>query len=228
MGTYRLKGDVVAMPSTVDKAVFHSRNRDDCRAALNLPREAVLIGTAGGLYRAKGIEDLYAAWNALCEDAPNFHLVLAGPYDPALPPPEGKRVHYLGAMPHDQIAKLFCALDVGAICVLDTPFGRYSFPQKAYEMLACGLPVVAAGVGAMGTLFAEVPRSLYVSGDANDLAGKLLCQAAHPTRANFEIEDWKQVVTRVESRLLQLAKNGRHATTKADDLSPKVDDLSRN
>jgi glycosyltransferase involved in cell wall biosynthesis len=202
---YRARGEVLAMPSTVDKAVFHPRDRAACREALGLPQDALLVGTAGGLYRDKGIEALYAAWRQLREDMPRLHLVLAGPHEARLPPPRDERVHYLGPLPHARVAELFCALDVGAICILDTAFGRYCFPQKAYEMLACGLPVVAADVGAMGALFAGAPQSLYAAGDADDLAAKLRRQALQPLRPEIAIEDWRQIVGRLEGRLLRLA-----------------------
>jgi glycosyltransferase involved in cell wall biosynthesis len=198
---YRARGEVVAMPSTVDKTVFHPRARDACRDTLGLPRDALLVGTAGGLYRDKGIEALYAAWRQLREEMPQLHLVLAGPHEAGLVPPGDDRVHYLGALPHAQVAQLFCALDVGAICILDTAFGRYCFPQKAYEMLACGLPVVAADVGAMGALFADAPQCLYAAGDAADLAAKLRRQALQPLRPDVAIEDWQQIIGRLEARL---------------------------
>jgi glycosyltransferase involved in cell wall biosynthesis len=164
------------------------------------------VGTAGGLHRDKGIETLYAAWQQLSERRPDVHLVLAGPHEPGLPPPNGDRVHYLGALPHDRVAELFCALDVGAICVLDTLFGRYCFPQKAYEMLACGLPVVAADVGAMGKLLADCrERCLYTAGDAEDLALRIQAQLDSPSVPDIPIDDWQRVIGRIERRLVTLA-----------------------
>ena len=202
---YRARGEVVAMPSTVDKSVFHPRDRGESRDALGLPRDALLVGTAGGLYRDKGVEALYAAWEQLRGEDPRMHLVLAGPHEPGLPPPAGDRVHYLGALPHARVAQLFSALDVGAICVLDTPFGRYCFPQKAYEMLACRLPVVAADVGAMGALFAGSPQCLYAAGDAGALAAGLREQALRPVLPDLPIEDWQRIIGRLEPRLRRLA-----------------------
>lgn len=198
---YRARGEVIAMPSTVDLSVFRPRDKATCREALGLPRDALLVGTAGGLYRDKGIEALYSAWTRLRDAMPQAHLVLAGPHEPGLPPPDDPRVHYLGPLPHERIAELFCALDTGAICILDTPFGRYCFPQKAYEMLACGLPVVAADVGAMSALFATTPACLYAVGDADDLAAKLRAQLVSPVHADVPIEDWQEIIGRVERRL---------------------------
>jgi glycosyltransferase involved in cell wall biosynthesis len=199
---YRAQGDVIAMPSTVDKAVFHPRDKEACRAALGLPSSAPLVGTAGGLHRDKGIQTLYAAWKLLSRQRPDVHLVLAGPHEPDLPPPSGVRVHYLGALPHERVAELFCALDVGAICILDTPFGRYCFPQKAYEMLACELPVVAADIGAMGDLFDDCrERCLYPAGDVQALATRLEAQLEAPATPDVVIEDWQQIIAKLERKL---------------------------
>lgn len=203
---YHAKGSVIAMPSTIDRAVFHPRDRAACRKALGLPGDALLLGTAGGLTRMKGIEALYAAWELLFPRMPDLHLVLAGPCEAGFPPPAGARVHVLGSLPHDKVALVFGALDVGAICILDTAFGRYCFPQKAYEMLACDLPVVAADVGAMHYLFADSPERLYQAGEAGDLADKLEAQLRAPQRANVPIHGWSEVVAAIEPDLLRLVR----------------------
>jgi glycosyltransferase involved in cell wall biosynthesis len=199
---YSVQADVIAMPSTIDRTVFHPRDRVACREALGLPQEALLVGTAGGLNREKGIEALYAAWAILEDRMPDVHLVLAGPH--GFPPPSGPRVHSLGSLPHDRVAQVFGALDVGVICILDTAFGRYCFPQKAYEMLASDLPVVAADVGAMHHLFAGAPECLYRAGDAADLAGKLEAQLRNPRKANVPIKDWDEVVAEIEPAMRRL------------------------
>jgi hypothetical protein len=57
----------------------------------------------------------------------------------------------------------------------------------------------------MGALFADAPQSLYAVGDAGDLAAKLRLQAMQPLRPDITIEDWRQIVGRLEGRLLRLA-----------------------
>jgi teichuronic acid biosynthesis glycosyltransferase TuaC len=199
--TYRARGKVIAMPSTVDKQVFRVLDRTACRHALRLPAEARLIGTAGGLHRDKGVGTLYDAWQAISVKDPDCHLVLAGPMDPAFPSPSGKRVHYLGQLPHARTAELFNALDVGVIYLRDTPFGRYCFPQKAYEMLACGLPVASARIGVMQHLLASAPVGLYQADDADDLARAVLALLADPEAAQVPIEDWAHTVGVMERSL---------------------------
>jgi len=201
---YRTAGRVIAMPSTVDTTVFKLGSKRLAREALGLPAEALLIGTAGGLYREKGIAPVYAAWHHICQTRPDVHLVLAGPADKRLPPPLGDRVHLLGNLPHAQVAILFQALDLGIISVLDTPFGRYCFPQKAYEMLACGLPVVSSSVGEMQNLFAETPQVLFSPNDAMSLASALDRQLAHAVFPNVNILDWSDLIGKIEPFLVNL------------------------
>jgi teichuronic acid biosynthesis glycosyltransferase TuaC len=204
---YRPKGEVLPIPSTVDKRVFHRRDRTACRSRLGLPERARLVGTAGGLHRDKGVGVLYEAWRQLAAEAADLHLVLAGPHDRTFPPPSDPRVHYLGELPHAQTPDLFSALDVGVIYVRDTPFGRYCFPQKAYEMLACGLPVVSARVGAMVPLLAGAPQCLYEPDNASDLATTIRRQLNAPVTPSVAIDDWQTVIGRLEPRLRAIARS---------------------
>lgn len=64
--------------------------------SLNLPLNKPLVGTAGGLTRMKGIEDLFNAWEILKKEDEQIHLVLAGPTELDTPLPSGDRVIYLG------------------------------------------------------------------------------------------------------------------------------------
>ncbi|ACR02489.1 glycosyltransferase family 4 protein [Thauera aminoaromatica] len=192
------RGTVIAMPSSVDLAVFHPGDKAQARQALSLPQDGKLVGTAGGLYREKGIEPLYAAWPALAASRPDVHLVLAGPLENGFAPPQGERVHYLGHLAHGQIANLFRALDVGIISILDTPFGRYCFPQKAYEMLACKLPVVATAIGQMREVCASTPQALFAPGDSTALTRAVLWQLQSGSTPAVPIADWKTLIGSIE------------------------------
>jgi len=204
--TYGARGTVVSMPSTVDMSVFRPGERAAAREALGLPMQAMLIGTAGGLLANRGIGELYDAWQTLAVTMPNVHLVLAGPIDPGLPPPSGLRVHYLGMLPHRDTATLFQALDLGVIYLRDTAFGRYCFPQKAYEMFACALPVVASDIGAMPALLADIPQALYQAEDAHDLMRAVTYQLATRKLAGAEVADWATLIRRIEPTLTGLVR----------------------
>ena len=201
---YRAAGRVVPMPSTIDRTLFRRRDRVESRRRLQLPVAARLVGTAGALNRDRGIGALYEAWARIAQTVPDAHLVLAGPHETGLPPPRDERIHYLGVLPHDQAAELLAALDVGVIYMRETPFGSYCFPQKAYEMLACGVPVVAASVGAMKALFRETPSLLYRPDDPKDLARAVLAQLSVPVIPEVPIRDWAELIAMIEPELLAL------------------------
>lgn len=203
---YRAKGSVVSMPSSVDLHVFRPADQAAARHRLGLPQHARLIGTAGGLYRDKGVEPIYQAWPGLATDHADLHLVLAGPWQSELPPPQGERVHYLGHLSHAQVADLFCALDVGIISILDTPFGRYCFPQKAYEMLACGLCVAVADIGEMSALFAATPQIMFKPGDADGLVAAITRQLSAPARPAIPVRDWSTLIGEIEPLLVRVAQ----------------------
>ena len=152
-----------------------------------------------GLPQERGIGDLYRARNSL-RHAPELHLC-GRATDAKLPHPQHPRVHYLGMLAHADTAKLFGALDVGVIYLRDTPFGRFCFPQKAYEMQACQLPVVATSVGVMPHLLASVPQALYQEGSAPDLVRALVFQLEQRVLPDLPVEDWGQVIGRVEQEL---------------------------
>lgn len=198
---YKARGEVMSLPSTVDTDIFRPMERAACRRNLGLPEQATIIGTAGGLHQEKGVGTLYEAWRKLAEHRPDLHMALAGPLDGILAPPADPRVHYLGMLPHAQAAELFNALDVGVIYLRDTPFGRYCFPQKAYEMAACKIPFVAAAVGAMTKLLASEPAGLYRPDDSGDLAERIAQQLDHPKVADIAVKNWRELISSVEPKL---------------------------
>jgi hypothetical protein len=74
-------------------------------------------------------------------------------------------------------------------------------------MLACGLAVAAADVGAMGDLLRNHPECLYRADDAGSLAECLVRQAQCPSRPAIPIRDWAELVAEVEPRLRELVRS---------------------
>ncbi|RYG15869.1 MAG: group 1 glycosyl transferase, partial [Chitinophagaceae bacterium] len=140
---------IIALPSTIDQSIFHPRDKNEMRVSFNLPINAPIIGTAGGLFKNKGIETVYKAFEEVLTRLPDVICVFAGPIDANYPPPKHERIIYLGKLSHERVAELFCVLDVGIVYLKDTQYGQLSFPQKAYEMAACQISMVVANVGDM-------------------------------------------------------------------------------
>ena len=204
--SYHPTGRVLALPSTIDKSVFYPQEKAKCRQAMGLPAGAPLVGTAGGLLRTRGIGVLYEAWPQIATTLPDARLVLAGPIDSHYPPPERDDVVYLGNLSHRETALLFNALDVGVIYLRDTPFGRYCFPQKAYEMIACHLPIAAADIGVMTTLFSN-PCNLYRADDSASLRRAILSNLDDPSLPDQELRDWQEIIADLEKHFRYIFKN---------------------
>ena len=189
---HSLVKDVVALPSVIDKRLFKKGNKEVSRQQLNLPLGVPLIGTAGGLTKSKGIKDLFDAWELVKQQDKNVHLVLAGPTELQTPIPKDERVIYMGLLPHQKVATLFQALDLGILCIPDDNFGRYCFPQKAYEMLATNLSIVSTNIGDMKDLVGPHWELLYPAQESKKLAECIIQQLQYHEKIDIHIPDWSE------------------------------------
>jgi glycosyltransferase involved in cell wall biosynthesis len=192
---------VSTLESTINRELFYPRDRASSRAALGLPANARLVGTAGALDASRGIATLYRAYEQLRARDDSVHLVLAGSRNGAEALPNVPGVIHLGELPHEQIPVLFSALDVAVICMRDTAFGRYAFPQKAYEIIACHTPLVAARVGALTELLAAQADSLYEVDNVASLRDCLRAQLTTPTTSTIVPPDWAAQAAHLEAVL---------------------------
>jgi glycosyltransferase involved in cell wall biosynthesis len=86
----------------------------------------------------------------------------------------------LGTLCHAEVALLFRALDVGVVCNRDSPFARACHPMKLVEMVACGIPVVAADVGEISSLLSDRADARYVPGNHTMLSDRIRQQLLSP------------------------------------------------
>lgn len=195
------RGQVLVLESTIGADLFKVRDRAACRAALGLPTALRLVGTAGALDRDRDVGTLFEAYARLRRDRDDVALVLAGHGD--LAPPDLPGVIHLGQLPHARVAELFAALDVAVICLADSDFGRYAFPQKAYEIIACRTPVIGARVGALAVLLEPWPLSLYRPGDGPGLAAQIAAQLEAPVPVPLAPPTWREQAARLEQALFE-------------------------
>jgi glycosyltransferase involved in cell wall biosynthesis len=187
--------------------LFYAQEKAACREHLGLPQGAKIIGTAGALYRNRGIDALFRGFELLADEDKDLHLALAGPLDRRTEIPRGSRVHYLDILPLDQVPTLINALDVAVICNRDSSFGRYSFPQKAYEIIACRVPVVAAAVGSMEDMLAGHPECLFEPDSPKSLAQAIRRQLANPTILDFQVPTWSETARKLAKFLGAISKH---------------------
>jgi len=174
---------VAVIGNGVDCKVFRVRPSKEARLQLELPADGILMGTAGALDDSRGICDLTDAFRLILDERPEASLVVAGARDRAFGRAISslKNVIDLGSVTHEEVSWLLSSLDVGVICNRNSDFGRHCFPMKLAEMIACGVPLVAADVGVTSSLLAGRDRCLYPPGDSHQLADRILQQLVEPS-----------------------------------------------
>ncbi len=183
--------NVLTLESTITGGDFYHQDKHVARTAMALPINAKIIGVAGSLNRNRGINLLYDSFLKLAENWPDLHMALAGPVDSTSPIPTHPRIHYLGLLPHKEIVSFFNALELAVVCMRDTEFGRYAFPQKTYEILACKTPILTARLGALKETFKDFPQCLYTPDNQGDLQAKIEDLLQHPININIPIPTWQ-------------------------------------
>lgn len=219
---YHRKGPTMVLENAVRKDLFYPQDRRACRRDLGLPENGKIIGTAGALYHKRGIQALFRGFELLAAEDKNLHLAVAGSRDRRSQLPRGPRVHDLGVLPLEKVPLLFNALDVAVIYNRDSSFGRYCFPQKAYEVIACGTPVVAADVGSMKNLLEGHPECLFEPESPQSCAQAILSQLNKPTPLDIDVPSWSDFSRRLE-RLFTRVETFRHAATSDDVLEVSKD-----
>ena len=199
------RANVAVIENGVRTDLFYPRHRNQCRQKLGLPEHANIIGTAGALYRTRNIDILFRAFELLAAQDDNFHLAIAGPRERRVRIPAGPKVHDFGTLPWDQVPLLINALDVAVICYRDSETGSFSFPQKAYEILACRTPIVAAAVGTMNDLLSGHPDCLFEPESPKGLVKAIRSQLSKPDIFDIGVPSWSDSAKKLGTFLESVA-----------------------
>ncbi|MHB1213725.1 MAG: glycosyltransferase [Thiobacillus sp.] len=137
----------------VDITRFHPVDRTAARRKYGLPMDARVLVSVGGLVERKGMHRVIDCLPALLECHPDLHYLVAGGASP-----EGdnraeldaqvarlglqERVHFLGALPPDELKWVLSASDVFVLATRNEGWANVFL-----EAMACGLPVISTDVG---------------------------------------------------------------------------------
>ena len=187
---------VVVLRNGVDADLFAPVERRSARGRLGLG-EGPLAACVGNLVPEKGFA---LAIEALVH-LPDWRLVIVGdgPLREALAVVARRlgvdgRVCFLATMPQAALCDVYSAADV--LLLTST---REGWPNVVLEALACGTPVVAFDVGAVGEMLTSPAVGRIVgSRDVSTLAGAIVeLAASHPERARIRAHavrfDWGEI-----------------------------------
>lgn len=187
--THRRSGRKVAVLPMAADASFVPMDSAACREVLGLPDTAPLIGYSGSWARNRGTHVLLDSFQRVRDARPDVRLVLSG-----RPPAEVRTapgVIALGYLDDLQLPMLLNALDVACVITADTLFGRYSYPAKLCEAMACGVPVVATATEPVRWMLNDDVRFLAAVGNAEDIAMRILANLS-TGRVNYgRLPSWQ-------------------------------------
>ena len=145
---------------------------------LGLPGDARVVLYHGGLFPERGIEQLMAAMDTI----PDAVLVLMGygVLEPELraaaaEPERAGRMFVLPAVPPQDLHAWVAAADIAAMPIQASTLNhRLTTPNKLFEAMAAGVPVVASDLPGMATIVREVDFGrLCDPADAASIAGAI-------------------------------------------------------
>jgi glycosyltransferase involved in cell wall biosynthesis len=192
---------VHVVPMAADPSFHAALDRHVCRERLGLPLHAPMVGYCGAVYRNRGIAVLFDAFEEIRQENREARLVVSGRKERGvhLPP----FVKWMGYLPDDHMPYLLNAMNVLVVINRLSAFGRFSYPVKLYEAMACGLPVVATATEPAAWILGGDQRFLARPGDPHDLALKISALLPQGRMVYPQVPDWAASASLFERALLR-------------------------
>lgn len=204
--SYRVTGETLVLENGVSPQ-FRPLDRLACRRRFALPPSARIIGTAGTLDTERGIEALFEAFLQLAGKRSDLHLLLAGRVGPGVRIPAHERIVHLGQLPLGEVPHVIGAMDVAVICNKRSAFGEYCFPQKLYEVIACGVPPLVANTAGVAELLEPFARNRYEPESVASLVQGIEALLAEPAVPAVSPVSWKQHGAALSAFLARISSN---------------------
>jgi glycosyltransferase involved in cell wall biosynthesis len=201
LNQFRFHKKVHIVPMAADPIGFKPRDKKECRKELNLPQDKKIIGYCGSLYRNRGIQIVFDAYEIVRKQNPNTLFVLSGRKQKKISLPKNSR--YLGYLSDDLIPVLLNCMDVLLIPNQSSQFGNFSYPVKLYEAMACQIPVVATATKPVKWILQNQKQFLARPGDANDLTQKIIAALQLDRVFYGEPHTWEKSCEAFEKALLE-------------------------
>ena len=185
---------------------FRPLARRESRRTLGLDDDAKYVGYVGSWSASRGSSLLIDAFRVARAARPDLQLLLSGkPPGHVLSEPGVTSVGYL---PDAQLPLLLNAIDVACVVSANTEFGRFSYPAKLCEAMACGVPVVATATAPVDWMLGGNTVHLVPPGDPAAFADRMLDQLIAPRVTYSAPEGWPGIAADLEG-LFTVASRGR-------------------
>lgn len=198
------KAPTALVPMAADSG-FRPRDRQASRKSLGLPMDTFLVGYMGGWSANRGTDILIDAFRIAKARRREIRLVVTGRPPRAVQGEQG--VIALGYIPDASLPIVVSAMDLSTVITADSSFGRFSYPAKLCEAMACGVPVAATDTEPVRWMLRGDKRFLVPLGDPDALATRIVERLDHPTPCPYgELPSWESSARAFECALLDGAR----------------------
>lgn len=203
----------------VDTKKFYPVDKQEARQQLELPEDAKVLISVGGLVDRKGFHRVLEVLPALVKQYPNLiYLIVGGPS------PEGniserlrqqvkdldlvEHVRFLGSLPADQLKTPLSASDVFVLATANEGWANVFL-----EAMACGLPVITTDVGGNAEVVNDEALGAIVTFGDRQALQEALSAALEKTWDKTEIlkyakaNAWQQRVNKLVVEFKRLSAN---------------------
>ena len=194
---------IIANHLWYEKLIRRSVRKEKCTPIINYPDPSIFspgethprtgqdfeLCYPGTLSRHQGLDLAVDAVAGLRDEIPELRLTLIGDG------PEREnlkrqvkqlgvedRISMRGMIPMEEVAQVMTAIDLGVVPKRADTFGNEAFSTKIMEFMMMGVPVLAARTRVDEYYFSGGLIEFFESGDARDLAAKILHLRNHPER----------------------------------------------
>jgi colanic acid biosynthesis glycosyl transferase WcaI len=167
---YGIKAPVAVIPNGVDVDSFKPRDNSE-------PDEPVLIYT-GTIGHAQALEVCVEAIDYLANPDLTFQIVGDGDLRETLEQKATNlgiedRVEFTGFVSREQVPEMLSQATIGVAPIKTDDSLRYAVPTKLYEYMACALPVIAVGEGAIEHLVEASHAGVVAEDDPEAIAAQI-------------------------------------------------------
>jgi glycosyltransferase involved in cell wall biosynthesis len=173
-----------------------------------------LVTYAGALGLANDIPTILRAADILRDD-PRIHILLVGDgrerarLESLARKQQLSNVTFAGSRPKSQMAELLAAADVCVATLKDIPMFRTTYPNKVFDYMAAGRPVLLAIDGVIREVVESAGAGVYVPpGDAQSLANSVRYLADNPRERELMSRRGRECVEQLFNRAHQSEQFG--------------------